>query len=601
MAIIDYLIIILYLVIVIILGIILEKKASRNIDSYFLGDRKMPWWLLGVSGMVSNTDLAGTMLIAALVYSLGTKGFFIEIRGGLVLIMPFLMTFMGKWNRRAQVMTLAEWMEFRFGKGKEGKIARIISAVAMLIFSIASLSYFSVAGGKFLGQFLGMEDRYASICLAILALIYTVISGFYGVIWTDFFQAILIFVAIIYICTIAWQIVDLPETFSVYLPGSEQLHTWSLQEWTSIVPPLTTDLSGDYATFNLLGGVIGFYLFKTIIEGCSGQGGYMVQRYFASSSDREAGLLSLFWIILLSFRWPLVTAFAILGINYSNHIEMIKDPELILPIVINNYIPMGMKGLIIACFMAAAMSSFDSLINASAAYWVKDIYQAYLQPQASNQQLLKQSRLASVLIVVLGLVLSFNLSNINGIWSWLTVGLGVGLAVPLLMRWYWWRFNGYGLAIGTASGAIAAIMTKVLIITNIIPIQSQEYLLFLIPGISSLLGCILGTLLTPPPDLQVIENFYIQTRPFGFWDKIRLKLNPGVIAKIKRENRRDILATVIAIPWQLVLFMMGIMFMSKNWENFGYLSLVFIILSISLYFLWYRHLNKLVIKDEGID
>lgn len=585
---IDYLVIVLYLIIILSLGIFLEKKASQDINSYFLGNRQMPWWLLGVSGMVSNTDLAGTMLISALIYSLGTKSLFIEIRGGLVLIMPFLMTFMGKWNRRAQVMTLAEWMELRFGNGRQGNIARVVSAIAMLIFSIATLSYFSLAGGKFLGQFLGMEDRYASICLIILALIYTVISGFYGVIWTDLFQAILVLIAIIYICTLAWQTVSLPDTFVVSLPGTEQLHTWTFQEWSQIIPPLQGNLEGDYATFNLLGGIVAFYLFKTIIEGCSGQGGYMIQRYFAAKSDREAGLLSLFWIILLSFRWPLVTAFAVLGIHYSNNVEMISDPELILPTVINNYVPTGIKGLIIACFMAAAMSTFDSLINSSAAYWVKDIYQAYLHPLASSQQLLIQSRLASVVIVSLGLVLSFNVSNINEIWGWLTVGLGVGLAIPLLLRWYWWRFNGYGLATGTTLGAIAAISTKIWIIPNLPSLQWQEYILFLIPSISSLLGCILGTLLTPPTDSVVLENFYQQTRPFGFWGKVRSQFSPHFVAKIRRENRRDILATVIAIPWQFVLFMTGMMLMSKNWENFGLLALILLMLSIALYFVWFR-------------
>lgn len=589
---IDYGIIVLYLILIIILGIVLEKKAARSIDSYFLGDRQMPWWLLGVSGMVSNTDLAGTMVIAALIYSLGTKGLFIEIRGGLVLIMPFLMTFMGKWNRRALVMTLAEWMEFRFGKGREGKIARIMSAISILIFSIAALSYFSLAGGKFLGGFLDISDRYAAIILIILALVYTVISGFYGVIWSDFFQAILVFMAIMYICTLAWQTVTIPETIVVALPGSEELQSWSLAEWTSIIPPLTTDLQGDYAAFNLFGGVISFYLIKTILEGVSGQGGYMIQRYFAAKSDRDVGLLSLFWIILLSFRWPLVTAFALLGIHYSNQVEMIRDPELILPLVINTYVPTGIKGLIIACFMAAAMSTFDSLINSSAAYWVKDIYQAYLNPEANERQLLTQSRLASIVIVVLGLILSFNLSNINDIWGWLTVGLGVGLAIPLLMRWYWWRFNGYGLAIGTATGAIAAILTKMLVIPNLTSLQWQEYLLFLIPSLSSVTGCILGTLLTPPPDLAVVENFYLQTRPFGFWGKIRAKLSPVAVAKIKRENRRDILATIIAIPWQLVLFMMPVMLMTRSWDNLGLLSLIFLLLSIALYFTWFRYLDS---------
>lgn len=592
MSAIDYLIILAYLLLLVCFGFFLQQKANENLDSYFLGNRRLPWWLLGASGMVSNTDLAGTMLISSLIYSLGTKGLFIEIRGGLVLIMPFLMTFMGKWNRRAQVMTLAEWMEFRFGKGREGNIARLVSAIAMLIFSLGALSYFSLAGGKFLGEFIGLEDRYAAICLIVIALVYTTASGFYGVIWTDVFQGILVLGAIIYICYLALTQVNLPDHFNVALPGSEQLHNWSFSEWTSITPPLTLDLAGDYQIFQLFGGIVFFYLVKTIIEGCSGQGGYMIQRYFAARSDRETVLLSLFWIILLAWRWPLVTAFAVLGIAYQINTQAIVDPELILPVVINNYLPKGIKGLVIACFMAAAMSTFDSIINSSAAYWVKDIYQPYLHPQASENQLLQQSRLASVVIVSLGLLLSFNLSNINDIWGWLSVGLGIGLAIPLLLRWYWWRFNGYGFAIGTLAGAIAAIASKWLLLPQIPHLVWQEYSIFLIPALSSLIGCILGTIFTPATPTQVIVDFYRQTRPFGFWGIVQKHLPNSLMNQIKQENRRDILATVIAVPGQVILMLSGIMLISKNWYNLTILIVILSLLSLALYLVWFRYLPE---------
>lgn len=590
----DYFIVAIYLLAIIIFGIFLEKKASTSIESYFLGDRNLPWWVLGASGMASNTDLAGTMVIAALIYALGAKGFFIEIRGGVVLIMAILMVFMGKWNRRAKVMTLAEWMRLRFGTGREGNTARIISAIANIMFSIGAMSYFAVAGGKFLGQFLAIDDRTASILLVGMALIYTVVSGFYGVVWTDVFQGVLIFIAIIYICGIALQTATIPETFSVSIPvGKEfELYQWNFADWSSISPSLTLDLPGDYAIFNLFGGVIFFYTLKVFMEGFGGGGGYMIQRYFAAKSDREAGLLSLFWILLLSFRWPLVTAFAMLGIHYGATKEIIADPELILPTVIGEYIPTGVKGLLIACFIAAAMSTFDSIINASAAYWVKDIYQAYLNPQASNRQLVWQGRFASILIVVLGLVFSFNITSINDIWGWLTLGLGAGLSIPLVLRWYWWRFNGYGFAIGTIAGMIAAIITKLMVEPNLSDPQFKEYALFLVPSICSFVGCILATVLTEPTEWEVMNNFYLITRPFGFWGEISDQLPSNIQAKIKQENQRDILATFVAIPWQLVLFLMGITLMMKRWDTFSVLLLSFIILSISLYFTWFRHLSK---------
>ncbi|VEP11399.1 Na+/proline symporter [Hyella patelloides LEGE 07179] len=594
LATIDYLIIIVYLISTVILGIFLERKAREGIDSYFLGNRNLPWWVLGASGMASNTDLAGTMIITALIYAVGAKGFFIEIRGGVVLIMAIMMVFMGKWNRRAQVMTLAEWCIFRFGEGREGKIARIISTVATLILAVGEISYFTVAGGKFLGEFLGINGELASIPLIVFALTYTTVSGFYGVVWTDVFQGVLIFVAIIYICTLAFSIATIPETFSVSIPVGEgfELQQWNFADWSSISPSLTLDLPGDYAIFNLFGGIIFFYLLKVLLEGFGGGKGYLVQRYFAAKSDQEAGLLSLLWIILLSFRWPVVTAFAMLGIHYGATQGVIADPELILPTVIAEYVPIGIKGLLIACFISAAMSTFDSIINSSAAYWVKDIYQAYLNPQASPQQLLMQSRLASVVIVIVGVLLSYQIKNINEIWGWLTLGLGVGLSIPLVLRWYWWRFNGYGFAVGTIAGILAAILSKVLIIPSLDRPQFGEYALFLIPSISSFIGCIIGTFLTEPTDLKVLDNFYKVTRPFGFWGIVGKKLPDDLQQTIQNENRRDLLSTFIAIPWQLVLFMMGITFMMKRWDSFGTLTVIFILLSIVLYFTWFRYLNR---------
>ena len=227
---IDLIIVIVYLLAIVMVGMVAQKKASKGIDSYFLGNRKLPWWALGASGMTSNTDIAGTMINTAFIYALGTKGFFIEIRGGVTLIMAFLMVFMGKWNRRSQVMTQAEWMHFRFGKGKEGDIARVISAIAAIIMTIAMVTYFVLGAGKFIGEFLGIEPLYASLLMVVLAMTYTLASGLYGVVWTDVFQGIFIFGVIIYVSFIAMTKVSLPDEFLVSVPmidGSFQ----SLKLW----------------------------------------------------------------------------------------------------------------------------------------------------------------------------------------------------------------------------------------------------------------------------------------------------------------------------------------------------------------------------------
>ena len=590
---IDIIIVIVYLFAIVLVGLLAQKKASEGIDSFFLGNRKLPWWVLGASGMASNTDIAGTMINTAFIYALGTKGFFIEIRGGVTLIMAFLMVFMGKWNRRSQVMTQAEWMHFRFGKGFEGDLARVIAAIASIIMTIAMVTYFIIGAGKFVGEFLSLEPIYASLLMVVLAMIYTVASGLYGVVWTDVFQGIFIFFVIMYISIMAMTTVDLPEEFFVSVPMLDgtfsQLKT-SLSEWTRISPPAEMNMpeGSTFEIYNLFGIAIMFYLFKVTLEGASGAGGYMLQRYFAAKSDREAGILSLFWTSLLAFRWPLIASFAMLGIHHGLNPEfnVIADPELVLPTVIKHYIPTGIKGLLIAGLMAAAMSTFDSTVNAGAAYWVKDIYQTYLKPNSTEKELMLQSRLSSLVIVAIALLFSLTISNINEIWGWITMGIGAGMFIPQVIRWYWWRFNGYGFAIGTVFGMVSAIMTKILA-NNI-----AEYNSFLIASGSSLVGCILGTLLTKPTEDSVLVNFYKITRPFGFWNKVRSELDLSVVAKINQENKRDIIALFFAVPWQVVLFLTGMMIVLKQWTNFINLFGILVILSFGLYWFWFRHLSK---------
>ena len=305
MATIDYAIIIFYLVTLIAFGVWLQRKASQSIDSFFLGDRNMPWWALGASGMSSNFDVSGTMIIVAMIYALGLKGFYIELRGGIVLIMAFLMIFMGKWNRRAQVMTVAEWMQLRFGRDRAGNMARILAAVANLTFAIAVVTYFAQGGGIFLGTILDIDPDLAMYGIVGLASIYTITSGLYGVVYTDVVQGILVFFAIIVTCFIAFFYYPLADTFQVSVPlMDEGFKTLSvnINDWSDMLPGWTLDLPGAYSQYNLFGIGIIFYLAKTTIEGSGGSGGYLIQRYYAAKSDREAGLLSLFWIFLLSFR-----------------------------------------------------------------------------------------------------------------------------------------------------------------------------------------------------------------------------------------------------------------------------------------------------------
>jgi len=593
MAFIDYSIIFIYIVGTLVVGFWMQKRASRSIDSYFLGDKAIPWWALAASGMAGNLDLSGTMIIVALIYALGAQGFYVEIRGGVVLIMAFLTAFMGKWNRRANVMTLAEWMEFRFGKGKDGQVARLVTAITALLFTIAMVTYFAIGGGKFLDEFLGIpsfwglsSEFWAAAILIAVSLVYTVASGLYGVVWTDFFQAVLILLMIVYVSAVAFNI-DLPESLAVSMPlkdGGFQEFPTTFAEWSNVLPRwnLGLDTEAGYAIYNLFGIAIVFYFFKVAFEGSGGVSNYMAQRYFAARNDREAGLISLLWTFLLAFRWVFVAALAVWGLSLGSKIT---DPEKVLPVVVAT-LPIGIKGFLIAGFMAAAMSTFVSTVNAGAAYWVKDIYLVHIHPKAGNKSSMMQSYLSTTIIVLVGLALTLVVRNINDVWGWITMSISAGMIIPLMVRWYWWRLNGFGYTIGLASGMIAAIIWRI-----VMPANTPEYYAFMFAGGLSLAGTVLGTFFGRPTDDAVTENFYNVTRPFGFWNKYKRRLQSETTHQIDAENRRDIVTLFLALPWQLALFLFMMSLVLKNWLQTAWLLAALVVLSGALYLNWFRKLS----------
>ncbi|GMU90534.1 MAG: sodium:solute symporter [Chlorobiota bacterium] len=598
MAIVDYIIVAAYLLGILVIGMWFERRASKSIDSFFLGDRSLKWWALGASGMASNIDVSGTMINVALIYALGAQGYFIEIRGGIVLIMAFMMVFMGKWNRRAHVMTLAEWMVFRFGDSRQGKLARLVCAIAILMSTVAITGYFAVGSGKFIGEFLqlpeilGMKpDFVASVIMVAISLVYTAASGLYGVVWTDVVQGVLILISIFVVIYIAMTQYFLPETFVISTPaidGGFIPQTVTRDAWTNIIPQWNLDFPSEskYAIYNLFGVSILFYLAKTVIEGSGGTGGYMIQRYYAARSDRDAGLLSLFWTVLLTFRWPFTAAIAIMAIVYGNSTgNIVQDPELALPTVIDKLIPVGFKGLLIAGLMSAAMSTFVSIVNAGASYWVNDIYRSFINKDASEKTLINQSRLASIMVVVGGLLLTLFITSINQIWGWLTMSMGAGLIVPLIIRWYWWRLNGYGFTAGVFVGMTVAIVQG-LMFPNV-----PEYVSFLAVSLLSFAGTVVATLLTEPTERETLEKFFLRTRPFGFWGPVTASLKDEDRNAIKKENRRDIISALIAVPWQLLLFATAMLVVLRENEMLLYASVLLAILSFLLYKIWFKNLD----------
>jgi len=638
----DYVLMVSYALLLVTMGFVLSRRASGSVEDYFIGGRKMPWWLLGTSGMAQFVDITGTALIISFLFMMGPKALLVELRGGMVIHMVIILLWAGKWHRRSGCITGAEWMIFRFGNGPDGKAARIITAVAMQIFTIGMVTYLSKGVGIFFSTFLPFSPEACSLVVILVACLYTAVSGFYGVVFTDLFQAFMIIVAVAVVSVMA-----IGKTW--FGGGLSELATKisGFESWMSSLPQWEVNMPVGYEDYNWLGMLAIFYLAKSLINGLGGGG---EPKYFGARNDRECGTLTFFWTSLLTFRWPLMIGIAILGFHYINQLipdmsilnnaaliikealpglqqpdwgnvisDIINNPgqypalveklqavlgeswieqlkmlsfhgtvnaERILPAVILHSIPVGLKGLLIISLTAACMSTFDSNVNWAVGFITHDIYHAYIKPKAKIRELMAISWISTFAIGLIGYYMAYNVKNINDIWGWLMMALGTGFFVPSFIKFYWGRFNGWGFTSGMAMGVGGAIIQR------IFWPELSEFYQFLAMGGLGLFGSIAGTLLTKPMDQDILKDFYIKTKPFGFWGKFKESLDPETRIKVNREHFYDIISLPFVMIWHYLLLLLPVLLVIGNFKELAGGAVLFVIALIGMYFFWYKKLPK---------
>jgi Na+/proline symporter len=579
----EYIIVAVYVLIILGIGVYFSRKGSESVDDYFLGGKSLPWWVLGISFMTSNLDLTGTMVIASFFSMVGLKGFLVELRGGTCLPIALFMVFMAKWHRRSGAMTLAQWMEFRFGADTGSTAARLTSAVGVVIMVLGMATYFCVGFGKFLSLYFPFSPNTCAIIFTSIATLHILYSGLYGVAFTDVLQGVMILFTVLAISYLAFTAdLDPGQLSAAWEKLGLTGMTW--EEWTSITPSFTMDFPKGYEAYNLFGVLLSFWTLRIFLEGFGGPLiPYATQRFFAAKDERDASLTTCTTLALFVIRWPLIIGVAVLGLSLGA--ELPTDPEMVFPAVVSQYFPAGIRAVIVSCLIAAAMSTFDSTINAGGAYLVIDIYKRFVNPEASNRRLMRLSVVSTVGITVVCLLAASLITSINEIWSWISMGFFGGLAVPLILRWYWERFNGWGYTVGTVVGMGTAIIQGVTM-----PHWPEYYQLGVTASIS-LLACVLGTYLTAPTSAGVVVEFYRKTRPFGIWPRARREIQASEVASIRTENRWDLLSAFVALAGFYFFFLSPMYLLIKQFGTAAlYLGVTTTCASV-LYFTWYRRLE----------
>lgn len=565
---IDIVIIVCYLLTMIVIGIILKKKASKNLDSYYLGGKSLPFYMLGISDASGMFDISGTMWMVYLAFVYGLKSLWIPWLWP-VFNQIFLMVYLSIWLRRSNVLTGAEWIRTRFGFGRGADAAYTIVVIYAIVAVLGFLCYGFIGIGKFMeiffpwevmSQFIPIDlspevvPKVYGIFFTTIATFFVMLGGMYSIVWADVVQFSIMTIAGVIIASIAIQQVS-PEMIAASTPKGwdSPFFGWNLDlDWSNILPSIMERIKADqYSLFSVF---VMMMLFKGVFMSMAGPAAnYDMQKILACRSPKEAALMSgSVSVILLIPRYLMIMGFTVLALVFFKHefsaMGGKMDFETILPLAISRFAKAGLIGLILAGLLAAFMSTFSSTVNAAQAYLVNDVFLKFYKKNINAKIQIRLSYLVSISIVIISTIIGFYVENINSVLQWIVSALYGGYIAANVLKWHWWKFNGGGFFWGMLAGIFGAI-----ILPQFFPNTLALYF-FPILFLLSLIGCFLGTYLSKPTDEKVLIDFYVRVRPWGIWKKVHQKaIEQYPDLKANNHFKRDMFNIVIGIVWQCAL------------------------------------------------
>ena len=496
---IDWIVIVAFMVVFLGIALYFKNKASESIDSFFLGGRNLPWYIAGTS-MVATTFAADTPLaVTELVAQNGISGNWLwwnMLAGGMLTTF-----FFAKYWRRAGVLTDIELIKIRYS-GKEAHYLRLFKSVYMGVFlNVLIIGWVNIALMTLLEVFFDL-DRNSSLLITAAAMgiviIYSAVSGFLGVVYTDVIQFITAMTGSV---LLAIFVINSPDIGGI-TGLKESLPSSSF----NFFPKL-----GDGSTGTTLAlGIGSFLAFVTVQWWASwypgnepGGGGYIAQRMMSAKDEKNAIYSSLFFqfahYCIRPWPWILVALASI--VLYPD----LADPKHGYVMVMKNYLPDGVRGLLLVAFLAAYMSTISTQLNWGASYLINDFY----KPLSGRENLVGASRVATIIIAVIGLGVTTQITSISGVWQFI-MECGAGLGLVLILRWYWWRVNAWSEITATLAPFVAYSIAH-FALDWAFPVS-----FFFTVGFTTI-SWVLVTLFTAPSDQALLQSFFDKIKPGGSW------------------------------------------------------------------------------------
>ena len=519
----DWSAVLAYLAITLFLGLYFRGRSGKSVDDYFVSGRSVSWWLAGTS-MVATTFAADTpLVVTGLVYTQGIAGnwlWWAFLLSGMMTVFLF-----ARLWRRSGLLTDVQFAEMRYA-GKPAAFLRGFRAVYLgLLMNCLILGWVTKAMTSIVAATLGVSD-YHSLLICVLFLIpftglYVALGGLWGVLWTDLFQFALKMAIVI---GVAWYAVAAAGGMHALLSRLAEMRTAAgpqAGDATAFFPDFSRPFSGEgiwmlpVLTFLVN---IGLQWWAFWYPGAEpGGGGYIAQRIFSAKDERN-GLLSVLWFNVAHYAlrpWPwILTALAVI-VLYPN----LQHPESGYMLVVGQHVPPAMRGIVIAGFMAAFMSTIATQLNWGASYLVSDFYRRFVKRDATDHHYVQVSRLATVLLVIASAVISWLLADIRSGWQ-VVLEVGAGTGGVYLLRWYWWRINAW-----SEISAMATALVMTLLLRGLSPFSGNNAVVFaktaLATTVATTVVWLAVTFLTSPEPDELLVKFYRSVRPHvSGWQRI---------------------------------------------------------------------------------